>query len=180
VNRVAIIGSGGAGKSTLARRLGAITGLPVIHLDAEHWLPGWVEPPREEWRERVVTLAAQDDWIIDGNYGGTMNERLERADTIVFVDLPRTVCAWRAFKRSTLLRRQPRPDMAEGCEERVDFTFLKWIWDYPATRRPAILVMLREARDTGKTVVRLRSQRHVDRWLARVAREMADSSAREA
>lgn len=180
MNRVAIIGSGGAGKSTLARKLGAATGLPVVHLDAEHWLPGWVEPPRDQWRERVSTLATGERWILDGNYGGTMTERLERADTIVFVDLPRSVCVWRAFKRSTLLRHRVRPDMAEGCEERIDLKFLKWIWDYPATRRPAILVALRQARATGKTVVRLRSQRQTDRWLARVSREVADSPAREA
>ena len=167
MKRVAIIGPGGAGKSTLARRLGAQTGLPVVHLDVEHWLPGWIEPDEEEWHERVVALASGERWIMDGNYGGTMRERIARADTIVFLDLPRSTCVWRALKRA--VRRQPRPDMAAGCEERVDFTFLKWIWDYPATRRPGILAMLREARADGATVVRLRSQRAVDGWLAGLA-----------
>jgi adenylate kinase family enzyme len=180
MNRVAIIGSGGAGKSTIARKLGEITALPVVHLDREHWRPGWVEPPRDEWAATVAKLASEERWIIDGNYGGTMTARIERADTIVFVDLPRMVCVWRALKRSTILKRRPRPDMADGCEERVDFTFLKYIWDYPATRRPAILERLRAARSEGKTVIRLRSQRAVDRWLARAAREAADSPAASA
>jgi len=165
VERVAIIGPGGAGKSTLARDLGQRTGLPVVHLDAEHWLPGWVEPDREEWRRKVETLSEGDRWIMDGNYGGTMRHRLARADTIVFLDLPRRVCIYRALKRSTVYRRRPRPDMADGCEEKIDWKFLKWIWDYPATRRPGILAMLREARSEGKAVYRLRSSKAVRRFV---------------
>ncbi len=171
MKRVLIIGSGGAGKSTLARTMGEVTGLPVIHLDREHWGPGWSEPPRDEWATKVAALAGREQWVMDGNYGGTMQARIAAADTIVFLDLPRGVCVWRAFKRSTLLKGRPREDMAEGCEERVDFTFLKWIWDYPKSRRPGILAMLRAARTDGKRVYRLRSQRAVDRFLRRLAAE---------
>lgn len=92
MERVAIIGPGGAGKSTLARQLGAITGVPVIHLDREHWKPGWVETPAAEWEERVRELAAAERWIIDGNYGGTLDVRLDRADTVVFLDFGRFRC----------------------------------------------------------------------------------------
>ena len=67
MQRVAIIGSGGAGKSTLARQLGEATGLPVVHLDREYWAPGWVEPPRDEWTRKVALFAAEDAWIMDGN-----------------------------------------------------------------------------------------------------------------
>ena len=153
----------------LARRLGDATGLPVIHMDREYWQPGWVQPEPSEWASRVDELAAGDSWIMDGNYGGTMAQRLARADTIVFLDVPRSVCVWGALKRRVAFHGRPRPDMTEGCEERLTFEFLKWIWDYPATRRPGILAMLREQRAAGKVVRRLRSRRSIERFVTAVA-----------
>ncbi len=83
MERVAIIGPGGAGKSTLARILGEVTGLPVVHLDREHWRPGWVETPRDEWERRASELAAGERWIIDGKLRGNNGVAFDRADTIV-------------------------------------------------------------------------------------------------
>ncbi|MFX8106590.1 AAA family ATPase, partial [Acinetobacter baumannii] len=76
MRRVVVIGCSGAGKSTLARRLGERTGLPVVHLDREDWRPGGGEPPRGDWRARVAALAADESWIMDGQYGGTLDLRL--------------------------------------------------------------------------------------------------------
>ena len=166
MRRMAIIGSGGAGKSTLARQIGAAAGLPVVHLDREHWLPGWVSPDDQEWAQRVEELAACEEWVIDGNYGGTMEIRLERADTIVFMDLPRSLCIYRVLKRGLMFRNQTRPDMTPGCNERVEWQFIRWLWSYPATRRPGILARLREERAAGKRVVRLRSSLQVRRFVA--------------
>jgi adenylate kinase family enzyme len=176
VERVMIIGTGGAGKSTLARKLGEATGLPVIHLDREHWLPGWVEPPRDDWAAKVAELAARDRWVMDGNYGGTMAARLERADTVVFMDFPRLLCIYRALKRTVAYRNQQRPDMTPGCNEKVDFKFLKWIWDYNRTRRPGILKLLAEAENDGKGVVILRHPKDAERWLETVRAIEADAS----
>src|ERR1051325_11561095 len=118
MRRVLVIGSGGAGKSTFAARLGERTGLPVVHLDAHYWRAGWRETPREEWDARVDELLAADEWIIDGNYGGTLARRLAACDTVIFLDLPRTLCLWRVVKRRALFRGRSRPDMAEGWPER--------------------------------------------------------------
>src|SRR5829696_8792386 len=115
MRRVSIIGSGGAGKSTLARQLGDITGLPVIHLDREFWRPGWKETPKPEWKNRVEKLVKGDEWIIDGNFGGTMEIRLAAADTVVFLDFPRVLCTFRAIKRAVAFRNRTRPDMGPGC-----------------------------------------------------------------
>ena len=79
--RILIIGSGGAGKSTLARRLGELTGIPVIHLDAHYWLPGWVVTPKEEWAGKVDALLQGDRWIMDGNFGSTLKQRLVTAQS---------------------------------------------------------------------------------------------------
>ncbi len=86
MKRVSIIGSGGAGKSTLARRLGKATGIEVVQLDKLHWKAGWIEPSKDEWLKIVSNIIAKDSWIVDGNFGGTMETRIKRCDTIVFLD----------------------------------------------------------------------------------------------
>jgi adenylate kinase family enzyme len=168
MRRVMLIGSGGAGKSTLAVRLGARLGLPVVHLDARHWHPGWVPTPDAEWRREVAALAAGPAWIMDGNYGGTLDLRLAAADTVVFLDLPRRVCLWRVLTRTARHVGRSRADMGAGCPERLDrayLEFLRWVWSYPAARRPGVLRRLAALPPTTR-VVRLRSQRAVDAWLA--------------
>jgi len=99
MRRVLVIGSGGAGKSTFARRLAQCAGLPLIHLDAIYWKPGWLETPKEEWTQVVESLLAGERWVMDGNYGGTLEQRLASCDTVVFLDLPRSLCLWRAAVR---------------------------------------------------------------------------------
>jgi adenylate kinase family enzyme len=166
VQRIAIIGPGGAGKSTLARALGAKLDLPVIHLDRLFWLPGWVEPDREEWAALNRELVQGDRWIIDGNYGGTMEIRLAAADTVVFLDLPPLLCMWRTIRRRR--RGAHRPDLPDYLDEREgvrdELRFLAWIWNYRRTRRPT--VQERIARHgAGKAVHVLRSRGDVRRFL---------------
>jgi len=163
--RIAIVGPGGAGKSTLARRLGERLGLPVIHLDAEYWRPGWVEPPKPEWARRVRELTAGERWITDGNYGGTMEIRFAAADTIVFLDVPRGLCLWRVLRRTLRFAGRSRPDMTEGCPERISLAFVRWIWEYPRTRRPGVLARMRTAGAHARHVV-LRSPREVESFVA--------------
>jgi adenylate kinase family enzyme len=167
MKRVLVIGSGGSGKSTFAPRLGQRLGLPVIHLDRLFWHAGWVETPKDEWRRKVEELCAGDAWVMDGNYSGTLEVRLDACDTVIFLDLPRAVCLWRVLKRILTYRRASRPDMAEGCRERVDLKFLYWVWSYPYRRRPKILARLGELAG-GKQVYMLRSNAEVEKFLAEV------------
>lgn len=164
MKRVLVIGAGGAGKSTFARQLGERLKIDVKHLDKFHWRPGWQEPAKEEWLETVKELTSEESWIIDGNYGGTLETRIQRCDTIVFLDLPRLVCLWRVVKRRLLNRNRTRPDMAEGCNEKLDWEFITWIWNYSRRSRPEVMKLLREHAET-KQIVWLRSRAEVRRFL---------------
>jgi adenylate kinase family enzyme len=168
VRRVLVIGSGGAGKSALARRLGERLGLPVLHLDALYWRAGWVPTPGDEWARRVGELVRRDAWVMDGNYGGTLDARLAACDTVVFLDLPRRVCLWRVVRRALRHRGRTRPDMAPGCPERLTPAFLRWVWEYPRRRRPEVLRRLAALRPDQRAVV-LRSAAAVERFVADLA-----------
>lgn len=164
MQRIAVIGSPGAGKSTLSRKLGDALGLPVHHLDRLFWRPGWVETPRPDWVALQEELVRQDRWIIDGNYGGTLQIRLSRATAVVFLDYPPLVCLWGALKRRIVHRRGGRPDMAEGCPEAVDLQFLRFIWNFPKDGRVRVEAKL-AALPEEIPVYRLRSRGEAEAFL---------------
>lgn len=167
VRKILVIGSGGAGKSTFARRLGEMLGLEVIHLDTAYWRPGWTPTPKDEWARKVEELCRGESWVMDGNFSGTLEPRLDACDTVIFLDLPRTVCVWRVLKRAVMYRNTPRPDMAEGCREKFDLEFLLWVWNYPARSRPKVLALLEKYAE-GKNIIRLRSAAEAERFLNRL------------
>lgn len=157
----------------LARRLGEVLGLEVIHLDAHFWQPGWVETPRARWREVVTGLVARKAWVMDGSYAGTVDIRFSAADTIIFLDFSRWRCLWQAVARLIRYRGQNRPDLAPGCPERFDWPFLKWIWNYPEADRPIVVANI--ARYTGgRTVIVLKSPREVGAFLTRLPSREAE------
>ncbi|MCU5089401.1 DNA topology modulation protein [Bacillus toyonensis] len=164
MKKIILIGSGGSGKSTLAKQLGNKLNIKVHHLDALFWKANWEGVPREEQRKVQKNLIKEEEWIIDGNYGGTMDLRLNAADTIIFLDIHRTICVYRAFKRIVQYRNKTRPDMGAGCEGRLDLQFFKWIWEYPNKKKPAILKKLDQL-SKGKEVIILKSPNEVKRFL---------------
>jgi adenylate kinase family enzyme len=164
MQRVMVVGCAGAGKSTVARALADRLQLPVIHLDQHYWQPGWIEPDENAWRQQQRTLAAADHWIIDGNYSSTVEERLNRADAILILDLPRMLCLFRVLRRWTHWRGRIRPDMPAGCPERVDLQFLRYIWLFPRLSRPELLAKIATHNASG-TLIRLTSRSQVTRWL---------------
>lgn len=169
MRKILVIGSGGAGKSSFARRLGKLLDIEVIHLDTLYWKAGWVETPKAAWAETVAGLVRRDSWIMDGNYSGTFDIRFQACDAVVFLDMPRLLCLWRVLKRAVIYRNRSRPDMAAGCDEKLTREFILWVWNYPKTRRPRVLELMRRAGD-GKQLVRLRSPAEAEKYLARVGK----------
>lgn len=164
MKRIMIIGSGGAGKSTLARQLGERLHLDVYHLDALMWRPGWVMAPREERIDIQQQLVKKDQWIIDGNFGNTLDLRLQAADSVILIDLPRIICVYRVLKRVARYRGTTRPDMGASCEEKLDFAFLKWVWNFPDVQRPQLLRQIQQ-HPTKPNLILLKSSRAVRNYL---------------
>ncbi|MFL6755492.1 MAG: topology modulation protein [Sphingomicrobium sp.] len=167
MQRVLVIGSPGSGKSTLATELSRTTGLPLVHLDQEHWRPGWIEPPRDEWQRQVTEIVGRDRWIIDGNYSGSLELRLGRADTVIDLEFPAWLCVWRIVRRVATSWRKVRPDMAEGCPEQVNLEFLVYVATFPRRARKRTDAKLAGFRGTRVT---LRSPAEVRRFLARIGK----------
>jgi adenylate kinase family enzyme len=165
MRKVLVIGPGGAGKSTLANQLGEQLGIEVIHLDKLYWQAGWIETAKAEWLQTVEELLRRESWIMDGNYSGTLKMRFAACDTVVFLDMSRTLCLRRVLKRAIMYRKKSRPDMAKGCPERLTREFILWIWNYPSRTRPKVVKMLEAAR-AGKRIIWLRSPSEVRRFLA--------------
>lgn len=167
MQRILIIGCGGAGKSTLAKQMERLTGLPLIHLDQHYWRPNWVEPSKEIWSQQVQDLIDDPAWIMDGNYGGTMDIRIDRADTVIFLDFPTWRCLSRVVKRTIVHWRRSRPDMTVDCPERFSWQFLQYVAFYNTTRRPKILAKLARLKTDTKVLI-LRDNRQVKRFLHQV------------
>ena len=156
MERIIIIGCGGAGKSTLARKLGEVLDLPVVHLDKLFWKPGWVETTAEEFDALLAMELAKDQWIMDGNFNRTMPERMKRCDTIIYLDFSRFACLMGVLKRIITTYGKVRPDMGEGCPERIDLEFLKWVWNFNKNKRESYYKLLNEAENVETIVLKNR------------------------
>ena len=163
MERILIIGCGGAGKSTLARQLGEKTGLPVVHLDKLFWHPGWVASSKEEIDAKILAELEKPRWIMDGNYNRTLPERVKYCDTIIYLDFSRMACLLGVLKRVITTYGKVRPDMGEGCPERFDLDFLKWVWNFNAKNRESNYKLLNET-EHAETIV-LKNRRMVKRFL---------------
>ena len=166
MERIIIIGCGGAGKSTLARQLGEKLDIPVVHLDKLFWKPGWVEVSKEEFDALHTRELAKEKWIMDGNFNRTMPQRIVRCDTVIYLDFSRFSCLLGVLKRVLTTYGTVRPDMGEGCPERIDFEFLKWVWGYNKNKRERNYKLLNEA-EHAETIV-LKNRRMVRKFLAQL------------
>ncbi len=165
MKRVMVIGSCGAGKSTFSKKLNEILKTELIHLDQQYWQPNWVETEKQVWEQKVRQLAEKPHWIIDGNYGGTMDIRIKRADTIIYLDFPTWKCLWRIIKRTTKYWHKSRPDMPEGCHERFDLEFFHYVLVFNFIKRKSLHKKLQKV-SSEKEVHILYNDKEVSQFLS--------------
>ena len=163
--KIAIVGYSGGGKSTLAKLLSEELHIPVLYLDTVHWLPNWVERPREETRAIVGKfLDENDSWVIDGSYGKVHYERrMQEADKIIFLNFNRFTCLVRAIKRRIQYKGKARFSMTEGCEERISWDFFWWlVWEGRTKKRKKKFDCL--TKDYADKIIILKNQKQLDKF----------------
>ena len=164
MERILIIGCSCSGKSTLARAMGEKTGLPVIHLDQLWWREGWVNVTREEFDRQLEAVLSRNQWIIDGNYSRTMDQRIARCDSLIYLNFSRWACLRGMLQRVLGRYGTVRPDMSPGCPERFHWELVKWIWNYNRDNQVRNELHMAKARHAKITV--LKSRKEVQAFLA--------------
>jgi adenylate kinase family enzyme len=168
--RIAVVGTSGSGKTTVARELARRHGVPHVELDSLFHGPGWAETPAEEFRRRVAAATDGDGWVVDGNYDSKLGDLvLGRADTVVWLDLPLRVALTRVTRR-TVGRIRTGEELWNGNRESWRGGFLGWesmfVWTIRSHLRHRRARAERLARYPGLRVVRLRSRPEVESYLS--------------
>lgn len=169
-----MVGNSGSGKSTLGRQLADGLGVPFVELDGIFHLPGWTELPREEFRARVAEVVAADGWVVDGNYSAVREVVWERADTVVFLDLPRRTVMRSVIVRSTG-RVVGRRELWNGNREQLRGvlgrqSIIGWAWTQHTKYRRRYTEAMADLRWSHLTFVHLTGRRQVRAWLAALPR----------
>ena len=154
MKRIIVIGCPGSGKSTFARALQRKLNIPLQHLDMIYWRADGSFISKEDLKERLREIMAKDEWIIDGNYGSTMEMRFEKCDTVFFLDYPTEICLAGVRERSG----KPRSDMPFQSPDGADEEFVGFIKSYNETSRPKVISLLEKHSDKNAYVFKSREE----------------------
>lgn len=166
--RICIIGCGGSGKSYLSDVLGTALGIDVLHLDKIFWLPGWVTRDKSEFDAICEEHYLRESFIIDGNYSRTLPRRVDVADTVIWLDFGTLACLWGVISRIVKNLGRVRSDMGDGCPERFDLEFIRWIWNFRRDQRPKLMLAVNKATADGKNVIIFKNRRGVNKFIRRL------------
>ncbi len=165
--KVLIIGCAGSGKTTLAKQLSKLIGLPIIHMDNYYWTENWSRKSDKVWHEIVNELCKQPKWIMDGNYTKSMPIRFQYATAVIYLDMPRWKCLLRVvIRRFRLIYNKKRDDIPKKCNERMNVEFYRWIWNYPKRSRNETLALLNAS---DKIIFHLKSRRDVHYFIKNIS-----------
>ncbi len=145
MQRIIIVGCPGSGKSRLSKILSQKLNLPLVHLDQIFWEAGWNAVSKEVFKQRLLYELEKERWILDGNFASTLELRLKYCDHVIFMNYPTLTCLLRVLKRVRQNKGKTRPDMTEGCEEKLDLDFLKYIKSFKKTKLPKMRAILEKA-----------------------------------
>ena len=159
MERVMVIGSNGAGKSTFSYELSSRTELPLIHIDKIYWRNHWEVTSREEFERMVFSEAQKRYWIIEGNNLRSLNQRLQYADTVIWFEFPPIVCVLNILKREFKYHKKVRPDMPDECISKLNIDFLKAVWKFNKKNHAKIESFLKKEKNIE--VVRFTNYRQV-------------------
>ncbi|MGH3886559.1 MAG: DNA topology modulation protein FlaR [Pseudonocardiaceae bacterium] len=165
MDRIAIIGCGGSGKTHLANQLAALLNLPVTHLDGVYYDADWNPLPQQELAALQRDLVAGSRWLIEGNYAATLPIRLAAADTVIFLDLPAIICLTGIAQRRWRYRGGQHAE--DGVYDRITWSFVRYIWGYRKTMLPRVHQLLAEHGGNAQLVT-LTSRRQATRFVARL------------
>ncbi|MBP6985206.1 MAG: hypothetical protein KBB83_01290 [Alphaproteobacteria bacterium] len=164
LKNILIVGCSGGGKSTLAEHLSEMTGLRVIYMDHIYWKPGWDLRSQEDITALITKEIQKDGWICEGNNAQTFHLRVPKARMLIWLDLPRRTCLWRVIKRTIKYYGKTRENSPQGCPERFDWDFFKWIWNYNKVSHPKLEKLYHETEGQLERY-HLRSAQEVDQFI---------------
>ncbi|WP_335872667.1 topology modulation protein [Bacillus sp. 2205SS5-2] len=167
MKKILVMGiSAGVGKSTFARKLAEKINIDVYHLDTMYWKSGWKEASLEEFSTKQKEIVEKDVWIIEGNYRSTNHIRIPHADTIIYLELPLYLCLFRVIKRYFTNIGQNRPDMGDGCTEKLDWAFLKFIYTtyHPRKEKMEELFQKFLEGDPKRRVIKLTTRKEIRQY----------------
>ena len=168
MKKVLVLGCCGAGKSTFSKKLQSILKIPLIHLDSHYHKPNWVEPEKEEWEKVLKQILRRESFIMDGTYLESLDERIKKSDTIIFLDYSLIKCFFRVIKRVVIDFGKKRSDMAPGCKEEFDLEFLWFVLTFNNKYRKEITQKLNSVKNK-KNVAIFQTDKHADKFLEQIS-----------